>query len=391
MTERQLHLDRNLHVIFGVTLMAILGVASIAPAFPQIVRELGISEQAVGMLITVFTLPGVLLAPVVGVLADRLGRKRVLVPSLFLYGIAGGACAFVADFKTVLALRFFQGVGAASLGILNVTLIGDLFSGRQRATAMGYNASVLSVGTGAFPVIGGSIALLGWNYPFLLALLAIPVGLFVLLALDNPEPTNSQTMREYFGQLWQTVNDRRSLALFAAAISTFIILYGSFLTYFPILLGTEFGASSATIGLLMSCMSIVTAIVSSQIGRLSDRFAQRKLLVAAYIVYAAAVIAMPHMPTLWLFVLPIALYGIGHGLNLPSLMTLLTGLAPPEQRAAFMSVWGMTLRVGQTLGPLVMGLVFTVSGDILGATFYAGAICALVTAALIAMAFRDRS
>ena len=58
--------DTNLQIIFGVTLMAVLGVSSITPAFPRIVKELNITPQAVGSLITAFTLPGVLLTAVLG-------------------------------------------------------------------------------------------------------------------------------------------------------------------------------------------------------------------------------------------------------------------------------------------------------------------------------------
>lgn len=84
-------------------------------------------------------------------LADRYGRKKILVPSLMLFGIAGGACMFTRDYHILLICRFFQGTGAASLGALNVTVIGDLYSGKERTTAMGYNASVLSIGTATYP------------------------------------------------------------------------------------------------------------------------------------------------------------------------------------------------------------------------------------------------
>jgi hypothetical protein len=131
----------------GVTLMAVLGSSSVSPAFPKVVAELGISPGQVGLLITVFTLPGVFLTPVSGVLSDKFGRKTVLIPSLLLFGVAGGACALARDFELLLGLRVLQGVGAAALGATNVTLIGDLFAGRERTAALGYNSSVLSAGT----------------------------------------------------------------------------------------------------------------------------------------------------------------------------------------------------------------------------------------------------
>ena len=85
--------DHNLHVIFGGTLMAVLGTSSITPAFTEIQHTLGISSGQVGLLITIYTLPGILLTPVAGVLSDSYGRCKVLVPSLFLFGVPGVACA----------------------------------------------------------------------------------------------------------------------------------------------------------------------------------------------------------------------------------------------------------------------------------------------------------
>lgn len=370
-SQRKIYLDPNLRIVFGVTLMAVLGVSSITPAFPKIVQELGISSQAVGLLITVFTFPGVVLAPVLGVLADRFGRRKILVPTLMLFGIAGGACAFARDFNLLLMLRFFQGIGAASLSSLNVTLIGDLYSGKECTAAMGYNASVLSIGTASYPAIGGALATLGWYYPFVLPFVAIPIGFLVLFSLKNPELKSEQNLKEYFSNAWKSIKNRQVIGLFLASVITFIMLYGSYLTYFPLLLGGSFGAPPWRIGLMMAMMSFTTALTSSQLGKLAQVYSERTLLKATFVLYALALAMIPFIPNLWALLIPIIVFGIAHGVNIPNIQTLLAGLAPMEYRAAFMSVNGMVLRLGQTLGPLLMGAVFGLWG--MGGVFYAGA------------------
>jgi len=122
-------IEKNMIIIFGVTLIAVMGIASITPAFPGIIKYFGISTQQVGWLIAAFTLPGIFLTPVSGILADRFGRKLVLVPSLFIFGIAGFLCSFMRDFHSLLALLFIEGIGAAGLSSINITLIGDLYTG----------------------------------------------------------------------------------------------------------------------------------------------------------------------------------------------------------------------------------------------------------------------
>ena len=384
MSEGRLHRDRNLLIIFGVTLLAVMAVSSIAPALPAIVRDLGISKLQVGLLITAFTLPGVVLSPFLGVLADRFGRKRILVPSIFLFGVAGAACALTRDFNVLVVLRVFQGMGGAALGALNVTIIGDLYSGSRRTAAMGLNASVLSIGTASYPLIGGALASLGWYYPFYLPLVAIPMGLIVLTALHNPEPRNIEGFKDYLRGTWGYLKNLKVAALFAAGVLTFIILYGAILTYFALLLDESFHASAFTIGLVMSVMALTTAIVSSQLGRMVRWFSEATLIKAAFAMYALALALIPLMPSLWFLLIPMIIFGIAMGINMPSIQTLVAGLAPMEYRAAFMSINATMLRLGQTVGPPLVGLFYVYGGS--DAAFYAVAGMALmvpVTAILV--------
>ena len=71
-----LYRDPNLQIVFVITLIAVMGVSSISPAFPEIQAAFRISKPAVGLLIVVFTLPGVLLTPTLGVPTGRFGRKK---------------------------------------------------------------------------------------------------------------------------------------------------------------------------------------------------------------------------------------------------------------------------------------------------------------------------
>jgi len=383
----RLYLDRNLQIIFAVTLMAVLGVSSISPALPVMARALGVSSSAIGLLITAFTLPGVLLTPFLGVLADRWGRKRIIVPSLMLFGIAGGACALARSFELLIVLRLLQGVGAAALGSLNVTLIGDIFHGRDRTAAMGYNGSVLSVGTAAYPAAGGALAVVGWFYPFALALLGVPVGLAVLFFMNNAEPESYAGLRQYLKNAYLGMMNKKVIGLFAASVMTFIILYGSYLTYFPFFMEDRFKAGSLFIGLIMTGGSLVTAAVSWQVGRLSQMFSGPSMIRAAFVFYAAAMVSLPFITHPLLAVFPAMAFGLGMGINIPSILNMLSGLAKTGHRAAFMSINGTLLRLGQTIGPLAMGWVFAARG--IEWVFYAGALFAGTAFIMAAVMIRE--
>jgi len=121
---------------------------------------------------------------------------------LLLFGIAGGACSLARDFNTLLAFRFLQGIGAASLGSLTITIIGDLYSERYRAKAMGYNASICSIGTAIAPIIGGALAALAWFVPFAISVIAVPVGIIALFSLKNPEPKKHQDFKQHLSNVY---------------------------------------------------------------------------------------------------------------------------------------------------------------------------------------------
>lgn len=384
MAKDSLYRDRNLQIIFGVTLMAVLGVSSITPAFPSIRRELGVSGSQIGLLITFFTLPGVILTPVLGVLADRIGRKRILVPSLFLFAIAGTACAFTRDFNVLLAMRILQGIGGAGVGGMNMIIIGDLYSGRQRTEAMGLNASVLSIGTAAYPSIGGALALLAWYYPFALPIVAVPIGILVLTLLKNPEPTNFQSLRQYLSGTWGYLKNIKAVGLFATGTLTFVILYGSYYTYFTLYLGDSFGASPFVIGVIMSSVALTTAVVASQLARINRWLSLGSIIKLSFTISAVAFVLIPLMPGLWFLLIPTIIFGIANGTNFPTIQTAVASLAPHEYRGAFMSVYATMIRLGQTIGPPLMGLVYVYQG--LDATFFTTALLALTVPA-VAIAF----
>ncbi|MDP2890317.1 MAG: MFS transporter [Bacteroidota bacterium] len=375
-SKSPVRIEKNVIIIFGITLIAVMGISSITPAFPGIIKYFGISTQQVGWLIAAFTLPGIFLTPVSGILADRFGRKLVLVPSLLIFGIAGFMCSFMRDFHLLLVFLFIEGVGAAGLSSINITLIGDLYSGEKRTALMGYNASILSIGTAAYPALGGFIAVFGWQYIFYLPLLAIPLAIFVIFGLNNPEPKDHQGIGEYFRRIWKSINQPSVWGLFLVNMLVFVLLYGAYLTYFPILLSERLQASSVQIGMMMSIMSLVTAATSSQLGRISNRFRSKTILLSGATFYFLAMLSLLFSQSWTEVVVSVMVFGLGHGLLLPSIQNLLVGFATITERAAFMSVNRMVLRIGQTIGPLLIGVFYGV-GSLQG-SFIAGAVVALL-------------
>ena len=378
--------NRNLELIFAVAMIIMTGISALTPAFPELARSLGVSESRVGLLVTVYTLPGIFLAPLLGTFADRHGRKRVLVAALLLFGLAGGACAFANSFTLLLVLRAVQGVGLAPLFLISLTIIGDLFDGEARTKAMGYNTTVIGLSAALYPALGGGLALLNPQLPFALAFLALPVGGLLIPFLNIPEPKNHQDLKQYFSGVLASAKDREAICLLVLTAGAQLVLVGGFLNYAPILLESSLGASALVIGVVLAARSVALSVTSSLLGKLAAKVSQRRLIKGSFVLSAAALLLFPLLSTLgspyWLL-LPAVVYGLAHGLNFPNTQTLLAGAAPPTHRAAFLSLRSSVKRVGQTLGPLVMAAVYGLWGS--SAVFFvsAGIVLLLLVVALV--------
>ena len=346
-----------------ITLAAVMGVSSITPALPLVAKTFGLSLGEVALLITVFTLPGIVLSPILGVAADLYGRKKIIMPSVFLFGSAGFLCGFAPDFEWLLGLRFLQGIGVAAIGTLNVTMIGDLFSGNERAQAMGYNSSVLGAGATLYPMIGGTLALLGWNYPFFLPILAIPIAFLIHYKLDNPEPKRKTSLKIYFRNVRDNLKDSRIQILFVATVVSFLMLYGPIITFLPFLIYDKFTSSTFLIGALISLVAVSNGTSSFLLGKLAARFTEAGLLKFSYGIYTVALILMPLAPNMLTLGMVIFLFGLAQGINLPVIITMISGLTNIESRAAVLSLNGMLLKFSQTVAPIGISLLFIVGGN----------------------------
>ena len=125
-------------------------------------------------------------APFAGILLDRWGRKPVLVAALILFGLAGTSGYFMDSIYGILVGRAFLGLAVA--GVLSgfTTLLTDYFSGVKLNKFMGYQAASIGIAGVIFPLIGGFLTELGWQFPFLTHLLAFLFIPGILFAIDEP-------------------------------------------------------------------------------------------------------------------------------------------------------------------------------------------------------------
>lgn len=377
-STKPVYRDVNLLIVVSITLMELLGTMSINPVLPGIAREFELSPQQIGWVTTAFVVPIALGAPICGILADRFGRKTILVPSLFLFAIAGVACAFAPNFQILLAWRFLQGVGAASLEALALTLICDLYTGKQLTAAMGFNASAIGLSLAVYPLLGGGLASMGWRNAFALPLLAFLVGIWLWRSLRLPEQQHYAdfNFKVYLRNIWSSIRRGRVIRLLFIVVALFVLLFGAYLTYIPTV-AASLGASEIEIGILLASMAVFFALTSSQLGWLARSLSELTLIKISFSIYTLALVITPAIDRIWILFIPSILFGVAHGIVFPTTQALLAELAPSNNRAGFMAVVAIAVPLGQALGPVLGGLAFS-TWEIRG-VFYAGTLLAIAT------------
>lgn len=381
-STKPVYQDVNLLIVVSVTLMEILGTMSINPVLPGIAREFELSPQQIGLVTTAFVVPIAIGGPICGVLADRFGRKTILIPSLFLFAIAGVACAFASNFQILLGWRFLQGVGAASLEALPLALICDLYTGKQLTAAMGFNASAIGLSLAVYPLLGGGLASMGWRNAFALPLVGFLVGIWLWRSLQLPQQQHHSdfNFQVYLRNIWSSIRRGRVIKLLFIVVALFVLLFGAYLTYIPTV-AASLGASEIEIGILLASMAVFFALTSSQLGLLARSLSELTLIKIAFSIYTLALVITPAIDRIWILLIPSILFGVAHGIVYPTTQSLLAELAPDRNRAGFMAVVAISVPLGQAIGPVLGGLAFGV-WEIRG-VFYAGTFLAIATLILL--------
>lgn len=352
-------------VVYALVAASVVGpmdVPLISPALPAARDALALTDAQASLIVTAFALPGIGVGPVLGMFADRFGRTRILVGCLTVYGLAGGAIAAAGTFEQVLALRFLQGTtGGSILTILTFALVGDYFEGTTRNAVMGVTSAALAFAVAAYPMVGGLLADVQWRLPFLMYLLALPAAGLVLLVLEDPDTERSDIGTEYVRAALAALPTVRATLLYAAVLLSNVLLFGAVLTAVPFLLETEYGLGSSAIGVVIALAMLVTAGVSLANGRLAARFGNDELVAAGFVAYGAGLVGVWFAPGPAGVAAALLVFGVGHGLELPTAATAIGNLTSGRYRAGAMSLRTSMLVTGQTVGSAAfpaLGLAF---------------------------------
>lgn len=368
-------------LIFMVALiqsLQALAIDAMLPALPQISAELGVTNPNHRQLIVGLFLGGIALGSLIpGPLADRYGRKRVLLVGLVFYIVLSVACALVTEFNTMLALRALGGFACASMSVVPAAVIRDRFDGDRMARLQSLIAVIFLIVPMIAPTIGqGILVLAGWRWIFgMMALMGVLGLAWVGLRLpESLDPANRQMIetRVIATNMAATFTNRTALGYILASACQLGLIWG-WVQCCEQLLGEHFGAGQrfpyyfGGMALFMACGNFTNSRIVERFG--ARRVAHTALL--AYIAVAALQVYLAHLPhqSLWQFVPVMALNMMLSGFMSANFSSIAlqpfartAGAASSVQsfvRLVIGTVIGMTVgqAYNQTAQPLAHGLL----------------------------------
>lgn len=382
--------ETNFQLLVTAAILPVLGTSLLSPVLDSLIGPFGTSASNVGLLISMFTAPAIVMIPVIGLFADCYGRKPVLVTSITLYGLAGTAIAFTGDFRIALALRFIQGIGFGGINPTIITSIGDIYDGTREATGQGLRFTVAGLSGTLFPLVAGALVTVAWQYPFFIYALALPIAAMVYHWFDEPDSTGGPTAKNqdsgktdgnydvgtaqtggrplYGHKLYEFVRRRRILAIIFAR-SFPVAVWIAFITYNSIIVIRLIGGTPLQAGLLVAIGSAIMATTASQTGRITDIFDSRfRPLAGASLCLTAGFGIILIAPGIAVATAGTVVLGAGIGVILSLYRSVITMMTPPTLRAGVVGISESGGQVAATLAPVVMSLVITLTTPAVGFT-----------------------
>lgn len=358
--------------------MPVLGAVLLAPILPTLNQAFADTPGVALLVPLTLTLPALFVAlfsPLAGYVADRVGRKQLLIVAMLAYAAFGTAPLWLESLESIALSRVGVGIAEAAIMTCCTTLITDYYAGEQRNKYLGLQTMVSALAATAFFALGGALGSISWRTPFWLyavsAVIVIPMVFQLWEPAKSPRTATAKTPVP-----WRQIGAPAAVTLFGGIVFYALIVH---LPYVITALGV---GDAALIGLAAAIASLATAA-----GAISFRFlaklGTRNLLALAFGLAAVGLTMVSLAGTLPLAIAGAVVASAGTGVLLPTLLTWAVNGLEFQQRGRGTGIWTGSLFIGQFLTPIVIGAAAAAGGSLGFALGALGIACAVALLAVL--------
>ncbi len=378
-------MNMALGLMFLTVFIDLIGFGIIIPLLPLYAKEFGASGLTVGLLLMSYSLMQFFFAPMWGRLSDRIGRRPVLIISLFTSAIGYTIWGFSHSLAMLFLSRIVAGFGNANLAVAQA-YIADVTPEEYRSQGMGMIGAAFGLGFVLGPAIAGIASYFGVHanvLGFIAAFFSIVDLIFTACCLPEPENRKDGAHNPFSlgaGFYFRTVaNKKFALSLFIIFISTFA--FANMETTLVLLTNQYYNFTMAQNSYLFTGLGLVMVLVQGVlIRRIGKKYPDALLISVGTALIAIGLILTPATHNLVVLCLGLIILATGSGINNPANSSLLSKLAPKEETGGVMGIGQSMSTLGRIVGPVAGGYLF----DTMGASspYWLGASCMLLACLL---------
>ncbi|MCU1335759.1 MAG: major facilitator superfamily 1 [Bryobacterales bacterium] len=350
---------------FGVVVAgfcSFLQMYSTQPLLPMLTGIFHASKIAVSMTVTLAGLGVAVAAPIAGILADRIGRKRVIVWSAFLLGICSLAAATSPGLNTLLFWRFCQGLCTPGVFSVTVAYINDEWSGGGAGSVLSSYVSGTVLGGFSCRFISGLVAShLGWRWVFVVLGVLTLAGAAAIARLLEPERHVHHAISEgsWFSAVKSHLKNRRLLGTYVVGFCVLFSLVAIFTYVTFYLAAPPFNLEPAALGSIFF-VYLIGAAANPVAGRAIDRYGQRMVL-ACSIGAGVAGVSLTLIHNLWMVGLGLTICSSGV-FAAQTAANSFVGAAAEHHRSLAVGLYAAFYYVGGGLGAAIPGYFWNLGG-----------------------------
>lgn len=330
------------------------GLVNVLPLYVTGALHLG-SEDA-GMLLTVFLLSAILARPFTGKILDVVGKRKMLLISIFMYLITTILYIFIKPFIILLVLRFVQGLFFSVLTTANNAIAADIVPDAKKGQGLGYFAMSQNLAI----VIGPFVALILVQYMsfdilFVVMSAVVLLGSLTALLMHLPQrnfPKGKPKLRFQ----WSDLIEKQAVP--AALIGGFVAFsYAGILSYLSVYAQEKQLLGTASVFYLVFAAAML--ITRPFTGKVFDTKGPKFIIIPGFILFAIGLIIMANMSNSVTFLLAGIFIGLGYGSLVPSLQTLCVQKASSHRTGYATATFFMIFDTGIAAGSALLGLIAT--------------------------------
>jgi len=378
--------------IYGAVFLSFIDNFALLPVIGPRAQQLGGTPLLVGFAIAAYSLANLAFDPIGGALADRFGRRRVVMVSLIISPAAIAIYAFANSLPLFLIARLIHGASGGALAAALFALLGDAAPVGRRGRTLGRAGALIGIAAVVGPASAAIIsAVAGATMVFLGVAVLIAVGLLIVLPL-LPETLAPRASAAATPGAWRRILADPQLRIALVAIFGLEAAVGSVTGFIKDGLitralaegrdqaGALRYAAGASGGLFTIFGVIAIAIMLSRVADRVDHRGPFGISLVGLGALAGALTLLAVSPTLTVDLIAMVLYGVGYGLIFPAAAGAVAIASAPGERGRANGALNLSFDIGISAGPILGGLLATL---FVGLTAFAGGLTLVVVAAIL--------